>query len=459
MMDREELLFAGIARQAELIRAGEVTSTELVSASLERIAELDPLLNAFRSVMGDEAMEAAAAADSAGSGGVDRPLHGVPIAIKNDTDVAGQPTSVGSRATSKTAKTEDAEVVRRLRDAGAIIVGTTNVPELTVWPFTETEAFGFTRNPWNTEHTPGGSSGGTAAAVAAGMVGAALGSDGGGSIRIPAACCGLFGIKPQRGRVPIAPKLDAWHGLSVLGPLARRVIDAALFLDVASASDGQYAAAAATKPGRLRVGYSATPPLPGPVGAEQKRAMQQAAGLLERLGHSTAEVKPDYATAIPAFLPRYLRGIADDAAKTEQPELLDSRTKGMARAGRLVPDALLAKAMNYEPKASAKLNAIFNDIDIFITPGLAAQPLPVGKFRGRGALWTFNGVARFTPYCAPWNMTGQPAVTVPVGFDADGLPLTVQIVGPADSEELLISVAAQIEAERPWADARPKLPA
>lgn len=457
-MDREDLLFSGISRQAELVAAGEISSTELVAASLERIERLDPMLNAFRAVLADEAIDAARRADSERPDPRERPLHGVPIAIKNDSDVAGQPTSYGSRATSKTPKEADCEAVRRLRDAGAIIIGTTNVPELTVWPFTETEAFGFTRNPWNTAHTPGGSSGGSAAAVAAGFVGAALGSDGGGSIRIPAACCGLFGIKPQRGRVPLAPKTDAWHGLSVLGPLTRRVIDAALFLDVASSSDGRYAAAAQSEPGSLRVGYSAKPPLPGPVGEDQRRAMHQIVGLLERLGHMSSEVKPAYELAIPAFLPRYLRGISDDAGAVEQPDLLESRTKGMARAGRLVPDAVFAKAMRSESNVAAKLNAMFDDCDIFITPGLANQPLPVGRYRGRGAVWTFNGVARFTPFCAPWNMTGQPAVTVPVGFDSDGLPLSVQIVGPPDSEELLIKVAAQIELHRPWAEARPVLP-
>ena len=458
-MEREELLYAGLSRQAELIRQREITSTELVSASLERIRSFDPMLNAFRCVMEDEALAAAQAADAAGAAERDRPLHGVPVAIKNDTDVAGQPTSIGSRATSRLPKAEDAEAVRRLRAAGAVIIGTTNVPELTIWPFTETEAFGFTRNPWNTGHTPGGSSGGSAAAVAAGFVGGALGSDGGGSIRIPAACCGLFGIKPQRGRVPIAPKADAWHGLSVLGPLARRVADAALMLDVLADSDGRFLAAASNPPGKLRVGWSAKTPLPGPVGDDQRRAMEQVVGLLERLGHTTSPVKPDYQTAIPAFLPRYMRGISDDAAAVEQPKLLEGRTRGMARIGSKIPDSVLNYAIKSEPRAAAKLNQMFNECDIFITPGLAAQQLPVGRFRGRGALWTFNGVARFTPYCAPWNMTGQPAVSVPAGFDADGLPLSVQIVGPRDSEELLIRVAAQIEAERPWAEARPKLSA
>ncbi|MEI6446260.1 MAG: amidase [Actinomycetes bacterium] len=457
-MDQDDLMFAGLARQAEMVRGGQVTSVELVTASLDRIERFDGLLNSFRVVMRDEAIAAAKAADAAGASG-GGPLHGVPVAIKNDTDVAGQPTGNGSRATSSEPKQHDAEAVRRLRQAGAILVGTTNVPELTIFPFTESEAFGLTRNPWNTAHTPGGSSGGSAAAVAAGFVGGALGSDGGGSIRIPASCCGLVGIKPQRGRVPIAPKADAWYGLSVLGPLARRVVDAALLLDVLADGDGRYLTAAGTTPDPLRIGYSAKTPLPGPIGAEQRRAMEQAVGVLERLGHSTSEVKPGYGTAIPAFLPRYFRGISDDAAAVERPELLESRTKGMARIGRLIGDGVLARAMQAESSSASRLNRIFDSCDVFVTPGLAAQPLPVGKYRDRGALWAFNGVARFTPYAAPWNMTGQPAISLPAGFDRDGLPLAVQLVGPPDSEELLISLAAQFEADRQWADARPNLTA
>src|SRR3954468_5798932 len=195
-------VFAGLARQAELIAAGEISSQELVGACLERIARLDPLLNAFRIVLAERALAEAAQADGRRGSGDHRPLLGVPVAIKDDTDVAGELTTHGTSAYGAPAA-EDAEVVRRLRAAGAVIVGKTNVPELEITPFTESPTFGATRNPWDLNRTPGGSSGGSAAATAAGLVGGALGSDGGGSIRIPAGCCGLFGLKPQRDRVPM----------------------------------------------------------------------------------------------------------------------------------------------------------------------------------------------------------------------------------------------------------------
>src|ERR1700736_4595017 len=209
-MDALDLAYSGIARQAQLIAAGEVSSRELVEIYLERIARFDLDLNAFRVVFAERARLEAQPADARRGAGEERPLLGVPFAVKDDIDVAGELTAWGSNATEGAAPA-DAEVVRRLREAGAVIIGKTNVPELTIWPFTETATFGATRNPWDLQRAPGGSSGGSAAAVAAGLVGAALGSDGAGSIRIPAAWCGVFGLKPQRDRVSMAPKAEAWH--------------------------------------------------------------------------------------------------------------------------------------------------------------------------------------------------------------------------------------------------------
>ena len=269
-MDATELAYAGIARQAELIRDGTVSSVELVGVYLERIGRLDGALNSFRSVLDERVRLEAEQADARRAGGDQRPLLGVPIAVKDDIDVAGEPTAWGTNANERPVQ-HDGEVVRRLRDAGALIIGKTNVPELTIWPFTETATWGATRNPWDLQRSPGGSSGGTGAAVAAGLVGAALGSDGAGSIRIPAAWCGLFGLKPQRGRVSLAPRSRAWHGLSVTGVLARRVADTALFHDVASgttdvdedrapAPEGTFSEAASRPPGRLRIAYSSKLP-------------------------------------------------------------------------------------------------------------------------------------------------------------------------------------------------------
>jgi amidase len=236
-MDAADLAFTPAAEQARLIAAGDVSSRELVQTYLDRIERLDGQLNAWRIVFAERALAEADQADARRGAGNERPLLGVPIAIKDDIDVGGEVTAWGTAAHGGPAPA-DAEVVTRLRGAGAVILGKTHVPEMTQWPFTETITFGATRNPWDLERTPGGSSGGTAAAVASGMVGIGVGSDGMGSIRIPSAWCGLFGIKPQRDRVPIAPHNDAWLGLSVNGPLTRSVADAALFLDAVTNGSG-----------------------------------------------------------------------------------------------------------------------------------------------------------------------------------------------------------------------------
>src|SRR6185312_11007271 len=298
-MDATDLAYAGAGRQAQLIAAGEVSAREVVAATLDRIEKVDPQLNAYRVVLAERALTEADQADARRRAGDARPLLGVPIAIKDDTDVSGVPTARGSAASDPAPRGVDAEVVRRLRAAGAVIVGKTNVPELMVWPFCETAAFGATRNPWALDRTPGGSSGGSGAAVAAGLCGVALGTDGAGSIRIPAAFCGVFGLKPQRGRVPIDAGLsDGWHGLAHVGPIARGVADAALFLDAIAddAPAGGFAAAAARAPGRLRIAVATKipPGVVGRLGREQRDAVAATAALLRTLGHEVFDHDIDY---------------------------------------------------------------------------------------------------------------------------------------------------------------------
>ena len=252
-MDTEGTAFAGAAEQVRMLAAGRITSPELVELYLDRIARFDGSLNAYRVVRGDAARAEAIRAQRRLDAGERLPLLGVPIAIKDDVDVAGEVTAWGTAAHGPT-KESDAEIVRMLRAAGAIVLGKTNVPEMTIWPFTESPTFGATRNPWDLSRSPGGSSGGTAAAIAAGLAPFGLGSDGGGSIRTPATWCGLYGLKPQRGRVALSPHDDGWHGLIVNGPLTRTVEDAALFLDVTStlaAPQGGFVAAAARTPTRF----------------------------------------------------------------------------------------------------------------------------------------------------------------------------------------------------------------
>jgi len=478
-MDAVEIAFAGIARQAELIAGGELSSRELVELCLGRIERTQPRLNAFRVVFAERALMEADQADARRGAGdarrtqdgerlAQRPLLGVPIAVKDDIDVAGEVTAFGTNAHGAPARA-DAEVVRRLRAAGAVIVGKTNVPELCIWPFTESATFGATRNPWDLQRAPGGSSGGSAAAVAAGLVGAALGSDGAGSIRIPAAWCGLFGLKPQRGRVPLAPRPRAWLGLSVNGVLTRRVADTALFHDVASGPSDvdldsapppavSFSQAAATPPQRLRIAFSTRLP-PGVVtklDADAERALTETVELLRSLGHEVSERDPDYGLGtLTALIPRYVRGVRDDARAMPHPERLERRTRGMARLGELVSPRLLERVLAGEAEFARRLNRVFDDHDVLITPATATPPPAIGRLHGRGALWTLNAVAGMVPYNGVWNVTGQPAASVPAGFGADGLPRAVQLVARANEETTLLSLAGQIEAERPWAQNRP----
>jgi len=467
-MQPTDLAYAGISSQAQLIAAGEVSSRELVELYLQRIARYDTRLNAFRVVLGERALLEADQADARRGAGGERPLLGVPIAVKDDIDVAGEATCYGTNANDGPVAA-DAEVVRRLREAGAVIIGKTNVPELCLWPFTETATFGATRNPWDLQRAPGGSSGGSAAAVAAGLVGAALGSDGAGSIRIPAAWCGLFGLKPQRGRVSMGPKPRAWHGLSVNGVLTRSVTDTALFHDVASgaiASDMDRAPAASvsfcqsagTVPGRLRIAYSRSVPLGvlSKLDAAAERAFMETIELLRTLGHELEERDPDYGLdTIPALLARYMRGAHDDAAALAHPERLERRTRAFAGLGGLIPRAALDRSIAAETKLKQRLNLVLEDHDVLMTPAVAAPAPAIGRLQGRGAIWTLNAVAGWVPYNGVWNVTGQPAAAVPAGFSPEGLPQSVQIVGRPNDEATLLSLAAQLESARPWAQERP----
>lgn len=456
-MDSPDLVFAGAAEQARLLAAGTVRAPDLVELYLDRIARIDSEIRSYRVVLAESARQEAAAAQARLDAGERLPLLGVPIAIKDDTDVAGQLTTYGS-AGHGPAKTVDAEVVTRLRAAGAVILGKTAVPELMIWPFTETVAFGAVRNPWNTDYTPGGSSGGSGASVAAGLAALALGSDGAGSIRIPSTWCGLFGVKPQRDRVPMTPLDDEWCGMCVNGPLARTVEDAALFLDVTAPGEN-FVAAAARAPGRLRIALStAVPPtLVARVGRAQQAAVHQAGMLLRELGHDVIVRDPDYPrwAVYGHVLPRYFRGIYDDAKALARPDLLDSRSRGMARIGGLISDRRIASIRAREPELAARIGSIFDDVDVLITPGTAAGPSKIGAYRKLGAVATLARVAARVPFQAAFNATGQPAAVVPWGLDDNGVPLSLQLVGRPFDEATLLSLSAQIESARPWKHRRP----
>ena len=444
-----------------MLAAGTITAPALLEVYLERIARLDPRLRSYRVVLADTARAEAAAAQRRLDAGERLPLLGVPIAIKDDVDIAGQTTTYGTSPHGPAA-TRDAEVVQRLRDAGAVIIGKTAVPELMMLPYTESLTYGATCNPWDTSRTPGGSSGGSAAAVAAGLVPLALGSDGGGSIRIPSSWCGLFGLKPQRDRISLAPHNEAWCGLSVNGPIARSVTDAALFLDATTTvpgPNGGFVTATAQNPGRLRIAVSAKvpPPLLVRCGKAQRVAVDEAGALLRDLGHEVISRDPDYPpTAILGhYLPRYFRGISDDARSLPHPERLEARTRAMARIGRLISDRRMAAVRARDAPVIARIQSIFDDVDVVVTPGTATGPPRIGAFQRRGAVSSLLLVAALVPYFEMWNLTGQPAAVVPWGLDGTGLPLSLQLVGRPYAEATLLALSAQIEAARPWAHRRP----
>jgi amidase len=462
-MERDDIAFVGVAGQAELVRNGEVSSRELVELHLERIGRIDPELNAFRVVMAERALAEADQADARRKAGEHRPLLGVPIAVKDTQDVAGELTTHGTAAHGPPAG-EDAEIVARLRAAGAVIVGKTNLPELAIMGATESAAWGITRNPWYTDCTPGGSSGGSAAAVAAGLVPAATASDGAGSIRIPAACCGLFGLKPQRDRIPLLPDAEHWHGMSALGFEARGVRDTALLLDVAAGGaphgppppERPFVDAAAGPPGRLRIAVSTRPPFVAPpLHPQVRRALDEVAELLRSLGHAVEERDPEYGQAAITVTIRYLRGIRDDALRMPRRERLQRRTRGFARLGAAYPDPVLRWAREQEQRHAHRINRILQEHDVLMTPTLRRPPVRADQWEGLGATRTMLGMVAAYPYTAIWNMTGQPAAAVPAGFADDGLPLSVQLVGRPNDEATLLSLAGQIEAERPWAGHRP----
>ncbi len=440
-----------------MLADGTTTAPELLELYLDRIARLDPELRSYRIVLADSARQQAGLAQDRLNAGERLPLLGVPIAIKDDVDVAGEVTTYGSAAHGP-APTQDAEVVRRLREAGAVIVGKTAVPEMMIWPFTETVTFGATRNPWNTDYAPGGSSGGSGVAVAAGLAAMALGSDGMGSIRIPSTWCGLFGIKPQRDRVPLAPHDDAWQGLSVNGPIARSVEDAALFLDVTAPGD-DFVGAAKRPPGRLRIALStkAPPGLIVRVGKPQRAAVDEAGALMRELGHEVIERDPDYPPSgvYSQALPRYFRGVYDDAKALPHPDRLDARTRAFARMGGLIPERRMNVIRRTESEVAERIQSIYDDVDVVVTPGTAMGPSRVGAYQRRGAISTLALVAARVPFQAMFNVTGQPAAVVPWDLDGNGVPTSIQLVGKPFDEATLLSLAAQIEQARPWAQRRP----
>ena len=455
----------GLAGQAEALAQGAVSSRELVEESLESIRRQEDL-GAFRVVRWDAAVQEAKAADKRLADGERLPLLGVPVAVKDDTDVAGETTPFAVPGDNRPAA-RDGEIARKLRAAGAVIVGKTTTCVVGLWPFSESPGFGVARNPWNPDYTPGGSSGGSAAAVAAGMVAGAVGSDGAGSIRIPAAWTGLVGIKPQRGRVSGHPLTDPFNGITVWGPIARSVGDAALLLDVLTGSHPEdvyqldppvtpFAEYAKREPGRLRVAVSFKTAfgVSGRLDPEIRAAVERLAGRLTDLGHKVFPADPDYGLVGLGLIPRGTAGVADmlDAMPNPRPE---RRTEVEARIGRMVGRRLLPLAKRMDPHLRRKVGRIFQVADVVLTPTTAQPPMRVGAYDGLGYQKTQSGVAAACPYAWTWNVLGWPGVNVPAGFTKAGLPIGAQLLGHDSDEGTLISLAAQLEAVEGWVGRRP----
>lgn len=431
------------------VRSGGATPRGLVQEALDRIAAADPRIGAFRKVRADAAL-AEADAVAARPDLTDLPLAGVPIAVKDNVAVAGEQCRQGTAGTAdRPAEPEDHPVVARLRAAGAVVVGITQVPELSLVAMTDS-SLGLSRNPWDTGRTPGGSSGGSAAAVAAGLVPVAHGTDGLGSVRIPAACCGLVGIKPGYGTVPAGHGAHSWWGLSENGALATTVADAALLLSVMADDPGLALFDEDPKPDALRVAVSTAPVSPGfPVDGEYKEAVAAVGAVLEAAGHSLDPAGRYPASLGPASLLTWYAAAAADAAEYDR-RTLERRTRRLAAAGRTAAHVGLTGARTRERWRATGAERFLGDADVLLTPTLLKPPPAAVRWGRRGLAATMAANLTYAALCSPWNIAGWPAVSVPAGIHSDGTPIGVQLVARPGRERLLLALAATVERARPW---------
>jgi amidase len=470
-----DLMFRSACELAEMVRSGEVSARELVEVSLARIEELNPRLNAFVEIDGERAL---ATAENVGPGD-ERPFAGVPIAIKNNRPVSGLRDTIGCALLERHVAAHDCNITRRFKQAGFVIVGTTTLPEYGILPVSEARIFGPTRNPWDLERTPGGSSGGAAAAVASGMVPVAHGNDGGGSIRIPAACCGLVGLKPARGRISAAPERGE-APLDVDSVLTRTVADTAAILDVLAGYElgdatwapppaEPFAVSAAMiggPPTQLRIAATTLPPIADavvdPICAQ---AVSDAAELLRSLGHEVEEVDPPWRIeglselfgavfSIHIALQIVYSGMVAGREPTElDMEPMSWAIHKMTQGFNSVQGLALEIQLQ---SLTRRLVEFLYPYDALLTPALAERPLPIGTLNTAAPdpMSTFTRSGLFTPFTPVFNASGQPGISLPLYEGEDGLPLGVQLVGRPAGEAALLALAAQVEAAAPWAGRR-----
>jgi amidase len=465
-----------VVELAAAIRRRELSPVEITSHYLDRIEALNARVGAFYTVTADLAREQAAQAEKAVARATDPgslpPLTGVPIPIKDLNMVAGVRQTLGSLAFKDFVPDQDDHVAAALRAAGTVMPGKTATPELGLPCYTETEIGPPARTPWDLSRSAGGSSGGAGAAVAAGLAPAAQGSDGGGSIRIPASVCGLFGIKPTRGRISSAPLVPDLVGLGIDGPLTRTVADAALLLDsMVGNEDGDmytqpplppgetFLGYASRDPGRLRIGRTTVHAVgDGAVHPDCLAAYEDASALLAGLGHEVVDMDAPFGPdVVPAFETLWYSMATLAPLEPSQEEVLRPLTRYLRQRGKALSAADLVFAQAFLQVVVRGAWKILNGYDVVLTPTLAQPPAPVGYFEEVTPPENFERQKRFTPYTAVYNVTGQPAVNLPLYWTSDGLPIGVMLAGKMCDEATLISLSAQVEAARPWKDRHPPL--
>jgi amidase len=473
MTQSDELAGLDATAQAELVRKKEVKPVELVEAAIERIERVNPEINAVITPMYEQARESARGVLPEG------PFTGVPFLLKDLLAAyAGVRMAAGSAFVGDFVAPYDSELVSRYRRAGLVILGKTNTPEYGILPTTEPQLFGPTRNPWDTTRTTGGSSGGSAAAVASGMVAMAHANDGGGSIRIPASCCGLFGLKPTRARNPLGPAFgDMFSGLVAEHAVTRTVRDSAALLDATAGpdiGDPYYAPPPArpfidevgASPGRLRIALITAAPTGVPVHPDCVAAARDAAKLCEGLGHEVTEAAPalDGEVIIRSFMAIWaagctwtIDGLAQLLNRQPSAEQFESLTWALYQMGRgqSAPDYLMA--LQYLQSVSRDIARFMINYDVLLTPTLGEPPVPLGTFDSPAdnPLAGMARAAMFVPFTPLSNMTGQPAMSVPLYWNAEGLPVGTHFVGRFGDEATLFRLASQLESARPWSARRP----
>jgi amidase len=473
----DDIALLDATAQADLVRRKQVKPIELVDAAIERIERINPTLNAIVTPMYDEARKVA-------SGPLpDGPFTGVPFLLKDHVaQYAGTRLTEASALLGDYVSDHDTELVVRLKKAGLVVLGKTNTPELGLLPTTEPHLFGPARNPWDTERTTGGSSGGSAAAVAAGIVPMAHGNDGGGSIRIPSSCCGLFGLKPTRARNPLGPDLaEDWHGLVVEHALTRSVRDSAALLDATSGPDlgdpywapppeRPFLQEVGADPGKLRIAFTAQPLTGTPLHPDCVAAVKDAAALCADLGHEVVEASPSIdqeqltqpiINLISASAAATIDDWAQRAGRTPTADLLEPLTWAIYQTGRQQTASTYILGVQLLQRLSRDVARFFVDYDLWLTPTLGEPPVPLGTFDASpdNPLLAFMRMAVFVPFTPICNVTGQPAMSVPLYWNGEGLPIGAHFVAPFGDEATLFRLAAQLEQARPWADRRPPVSA